>query len=203
MVAIDILIWIYFLLTHSGKFHHVYISSLLFFPLVWIIIIFCIKYSSFFCPHYKHKCVCAKSLQSCLTLYDPMVCHSRGTSVHGILQTRVLEWVAIPFSRGSSWPRDGTCVSYVSCMAGWFLYHQGITREAHKSKKLDPYVTWTISTLSHHVNDNHHIRSSLQSCVSCLNIMLVVHWHHHHSSLRLEDILFLLQMTKLKFRDFK
>ena len=48
--------------------------------------------------------VCAKSLQSCLTLYDPMDCSPPGSSVHGILQARILEWVAIPFSRGSSNP---------------------------------------------------------------------------------------------------
>ena len=43
-----------------------------------------------------------KSLQSCLTLCDPMDCSSPGSSVHGILQTRILEWVPIPSSRGSS-----------------------------------------------------------------------------------------------------
>ena len=37
-----------------------------------------------------------------------------GSSVHGILQARILEWVVIPFSRGSSWPRDWTCVSYIA-----------------------------------------------------------------------------------------
>ena len=44
-------------------------------------------------------CVCAKSLQSCLTLSDPMDCSPPGSSVHGILQARVLEWVAMPSSR--------------------------------------------------------------------------------------------------------
>ena len=45
-----------------------------------------------------------KVAQSCLTLYDPMNCSLPGASVHGILQARLLEWVAIPFSRGSSQP---------------------------------------------------------------------------------------------------
>ena len=49
--------------------------------------------------------------QSCLTLCDPMDCSPPGSSVHGILQARILEWVAISFSRGSSWPRDWTQVS--------------------------------------------------------------------------------------------
>ena len=44
--------------------------------------------------------------QSCLTLCDPMDCSPPGSSVHGILQARILEWVAISFSRGSSQPRD-------------------------------------------------------------------------------------------------
>ena len=44
------------------------------------------------------------------------------SSVHGILQARILEWVATPFSRGSSWPRDRTHVSCVSCSCRWILY---------------------------------------------------------------------------------
>ena len=50
-------------------------------------------------------CACAKSLQSCLTLRDPMGCSAPGSSVHGILQAWILEWVAMPSSRGLSWPR--------------------------------------------------------------------------------------------------
>ena len=44
--------------------------------------------------------------QSCLTLCGPMDCSLWGSSVHGIFQERALEWVAISFSRGSSWPRS-------------------------------------------------------------------------------------------------
>ena len=65
----------------------------------------------------------AKSLQLCLTLHKPMDHNPPGSSVHGILQTRILEWVAMPSSGGSSQTRDGTCVSYVSCIAKWDLYH--------------------------------------------------------------------------------
>ena len=46
--------------------------------------------------------LCAKSLQLCLTLCDPVDCSPPSSSVHGILQARTLEWVAMPFSRGSS-----------------------------------------------------------------------------------------------------
>jgi len=51
--------------------------------------------------------------QLCLTLCDPMDCSPPGFSVHGILQARTLEWVAMYFSRGSFQPRDRTWVSYI------------------------------------------------------------------------------------------
>ena len=60
----------------------------------------------------------AKSLQSCLMLCNPIDGSPPGSPVPGILQARTLEWVAIPFSRGSSPPRDRT---QVSCIAGSFF----------------------------------------------------------------------------------
>ena len=60
--------------------------------------------------------------QSYLTLCNPMDCSPPDSSVHGILQARILERVAMPFSRGSSRPRDGTQVSYVSCTGRWIRY---------------------------------------------------------------------------------
>ena len=56
--------------------------------------------------------------QSCPTLCDPTDCSPPGSSVHGILQAGILKWIAIPFSRGSSQPRDR---SQVSCIAGRFF----------------------------------------------------------------------------------
>jgi len=64
----------------------------------------------------------AQSLQSCLTLCDSMDCSPPGSSVHGILPARILKWVAISFSRRSSWPRDPTCISCVSCIGRQILY---------------------------------------------------------------------------------
>ena len=61
--------------------------------------------------------------QLCPTLCDPMDCSLLGSSVHRIFQARVLEWVAISVSRGSSRPRDGTCI------AGGLLV-DGATRDA-------------------------------------------------------------------------
>ena len=52
--------------------------------------------------------------QSCPTLCNPMDCSLPGSSVHGIFQARMLEWIAIPFSRGSSQPRDWTQISYIA-----------------------------------------------------------------------------------------
>ena len=63
----------------------------------------------------------AKLLQLCQTLCEPMDCSPPGSSVHGTLQARILEWVAISFSRRSSQPRDQTCIPYVS----------GIGRQVH------------------------------------------------------------------------
>ena len=60
--------------------------------------------------------------QSCPALCDPRDCSPPGSSVHGILQARILEWVAMPSSRGSSPPRKRTSVSYASpALAGSFL----------------------------------------------------------------------------------
>ena len=57
--------------------------------------------------------LCMRS-ESCLTLCDPMDCNPSGSSVHGIAQARILEWVAISSSRGSSWPRSQIHISSIS-----------------------------------------------------------------------------------------
>ena len=59
------------------------------------------------------QCV-ALVVQSCSALCDPVDCTLVGSSVHGILQARVLEWIAIPFSIGTSQPRDRTLVSCIT-----------------------------------------------------------------------------------------
>ena len=64
--------------------------------------------------------------QSCPTLYDPVDCSLPGSSIHGISQARILEWVAISFSRGSFWPRDRTHVSHIAgrCFANYGKFFQ-------------------------------------------------------------------------------
>ena len=73
--------------------------------------------------------------QSCLTLRNPTDCNPPGSSVRGILQERTLEWIAIHFSRGSSWPRDRT---WVSCIASRFFTtwatHQGSPKKNRKAR---------------------------------------------------------------------
>ena len=76
--------------------------------------------------------------QLCLTLYDPMDCSSPGSSVYGILQPRILEWVAIPFSRGSSQPRDWTQDSHT---AGRFFTSWAI-REANNKLLMKLNLFW-------------------------------------------------------------
>ena len=100
--------------------------------------------------------------QSCPTLCDPMDCSLSGSSVHGIFQARVLEWIAISFSRGSSQPRSRT---QVSCIAGrhftvWAksidvikmkeerevereVYHNRAFREAQRDpRRAQIFLTW-------------------------------------------------------------
>ena len=63
--------------------------------------------------------------RSVVTLCDPTDCSLPGSFVHGIFQARVLEWVAISFSRGSSQPRDRTWVSHIGRQRLYHLKHQG------------------------------------------------------------------------------
>ena len=82
------------------------------------------------------RCVSVRLLQLCLTLCDPMDYSPLGSSVHGILQARTLEWVAMPFSRGSSGPRNWTCISPVSpisCTGRRVLYHLEKAMATHSS----------------------------------------------------------------------
>ena len=89
----------------------------------------------------NHHSLCAKSLQSCPTLCDAMDHSTPGSSVHGILQARILEWVAMPSSRGSSWPRHWTHVSYISCTAvvsTWYNLDKFRRRQWHPTPVLLP-----------------------------------------------------------------
>ena len=75
--------------------------------------------------------LCAKSLQSGPTLCDPMDCSLPGSSVHGILQARILEWVALPFSRGSSCQGSNPHLLHLLHWQAGFFFTTSTTWEAH------------------------------------------------------------------------
>ena len=92
----------------------------------------------------KWKVKESEVIQLCLTLCDSMACSLVGSSVHGILQERILEWFAIAFSRGSSQPRDRTWVSHIAgrqftLMASKMAESQGLQADsrARKGTKID------------------------------------------------------------------
>ena len=78
--------------------------------------------------------------QICWTLHDPMDHSPLGSSVHGILQARILEWVAISFSTGCSWPRDQTQVFWLQ--ADSFLSYQSLIPGRGRASLLQP-VFWS------------------------------------------------------------
>ena len=89
----------------------------------------------------------SKVAQSCPTLCNPMDCSLPGSSVHGIFQAIILEWVAISFSRGSSQPRDQT---WVSCTVGICFHHlcQQGSSNANKNNNGMQFLTMQIAKSS-------------------------------------------------------
>ena len=96
---------------------------------IYIVILALLKYwniialQCFCCSTSSTSCVCVLVIQSCLTFRNPMDYSPPGSFVHGIFQARILEQVAIAYSRGSSWPRDQICISCISCRGRQILYH--------------------------------------------------------------------------------
>ena len=96
--------------------------------------------------------VCVLVTQSCPALPDPTDCSLPGSSVHGILQARILEWVAIPFSRGSSQPRNP---AQVSCIAGDSLLSE------------PPWKKYPMWSISFH-REMHHLDESVKNNLNYL-----------------------------------
>ena len=116
----------------------------------------CLLYARYFPGIMKVK------LLSCVRLCNPVDCSPPGSSIHGILQARILEWVAISSSRGSSQPRDPTQVSRnagrcfnlwatrevsAACILKLEWYREGIMRQTKYSKSL-PHILRMISSLT-------------------------------------------------------
>ena len=93
-------------------------------------------------------CADGKLLQSCLTLWDPLNHSPPGSSAHGILQARILEWVAISYSRGSSWPGDQTHVFCISCIGRWIFLQYVFFSSSNKNVSLSSSFL-SISHLPH------------------------------------------------------
>ena len=81
----------------------------------------------------------AQMLQLCLTLCNTVDCSQPGSSVHGIVLARILQWVVIPFSRGSLWPRDLTCVS---CITGRLLIIESPRKPNRRVTILNSTFIW-------------------------------------------------------------
>ena len=97
------------------------------------------------CSYKSHQCVSeseSEVTQSCPILWDPMDCSLLGSSIHGILQARILEWVAISFSRASSQPRDGI---WVSGIAGRHFTLWASRESSHVTLQFKP--TWQLAVV--------------------------------------------------------
>ena len=92
---------------------------------------------------HRHIRACMLSHFSCVQLCDPMGHSPPGSSAHGILQARILEWIATPSSRGSSRSRDRTWVSYVSCIGRQVLYHSHhLESHSHVQPWANSFTLW-------------------------------------------------------------
>ena len=100
-------------------------------------------------------CVCMYA-QLYLPLCDPMDCNPPGSSVHGIFQAKLLEWISISCFRGSSQPTDRTHVSCISCTGRQILYH---------------CATWEAPI---YIHDHQIVTGSSQSCTSTSNFSLIL-----------------------------
>ena len=108
-------------------------------------------------------CCCRLVVKSCPTFLWPMDCSPPGSSVHWISQARILEWVAISFSRGSSWTRNWT---YVSCIAGRFFTTEPSGKLLNDGAEFKSKAPWCHAS---HTQSLHH------TCVTH------VEWLQHES----------------------
>ena len=125
--------------------------------------------------------------QSCPTHSDPMDCSPPRSSVHGTLQARILQWVAISFSRASSWPRDQTQVSYI---AGW-CFDLWATREVplHNLDALKLLFFhcvpghMSLSQALNNIPPQGHYMGVVFVCILCLSSLFISIWSVNMQSL--------------------
>ena len=128
---------------------------------------------------------CCLVTKSCPALCDPMDCSPPGFSVHGISQARILEWVAISYSRDSSWPRNQT---HISCVGRRILYHWA-TKETpwlrmHERNLMTPKEDQVCSsdtskTVALERRENLKIGASLWELNYSYFIVFMYVWCHH------------------------
>ena len=128
----------------------------------------------------------SEGAQSCPTLCDPVDCSPPGSSVHGILQAGILEWVAISFSRGSSWPKDRTQVSRIAGRLFNFWATRGFCHTTVQIscnythipslQSLTPFLPSHPSSLSQSawLGSPCHTATSYQ--LSILHLIVYIHW---------------------------
>ena len=117
--------------------------------------------------------MCAWSHFSCVQICYLMGCSPPGSSVCGILQARTLEWIVISSSSGSSWTRDETQISYVSCIGRQVLYHKCLLGsfhqpdfQCHQLAHLFPSLTWILTVIWAASESNKHIRCHSLACLA-------------------------------------
>ena len=124
--------------------------------------------------------------QSCLTLCKPVDCNPSGSSVHGIFQARILEWVPISSSRGSFWPRDWTCVSCISCIAGGFIIAEPLGNIVTNNKKSNvcSSFNWGYLNLLDPSSQKYVVFTKwlIQLRASYIHIVVITHTHTHTHS---------------------
>ena len=105
----------------------------------------------------------AKLLQWCLTLCNPMHCSPPGSTVHGILQARILELASMLSSRGTSRTRDQTCISCGSCIAGSFFSAEALGKPSLNNSKGINQSSLGL-TEAHFLHSTYHMPDARNSC---------------------------------------
>ena len=140
------------------------------------------------------------------TLCNPTDCSLPGSSVRGIFQARILEWIAISYFRGSFQPRDGTLVSCVSCIDRWILYHVPPGKSHYCIRDLynGTFVISSLNWLARLYTDIYMERKNFPNEVSCyfkicfvqegqikyLPFLLFVSFHNLHATFQKQQLVF-------------